>query len=398
MALAGRRRTVAAAVAASLFLSGCWDRREINDVAFVVATAIDKAGPRYRVMVQIPLPGQMGTLGQSGGGGTSGTKTFYVDSAVGDTIREANSELQLAMSRRMSFAHMRVLLIGEDLARVGISPVIDVNARIPQNRLTAFMLVVKGQGGSVLNADAPMERYPAEMIRELAGTQTMKNPRRIRDVLHALISDGLDPVLPAISVVKTEPEGEHDAVSTIRVAGYAVFRGDRLAGYLEGGAAEGLLWAMNQAKNPVITVKPPKGEGKITIQFPQTDASLRVRMRQGQPVYSLRIRATGAVIENESNYDLAAGENMEVIERTAKRVIEQEVYQALAALQHRFHADPIGYGDALHRQQYAVWRKLRTHWDEVYTKVHTVVDAEVQVENTGNVREPMGIPRKELTE
>lgn len=48
-----------------ILLTGCWDRTEINDIAFVVSSAIDKKKDQYRVAMQIPLVGQLG--GQTGG-------------------------------------------------------------------------------------------------------------------------------------------------------------------------------------------------------------------------------------------------------------------------------------------------------------------------------------------
>lgn len=52
----------------SVLLGGCWDRREVNDVAFVMGTGLDKEGDQYRVTMQIALPGQLGSSGSTGGG------------------------------------------------------------------------------------------------------------------------------------------------------------------------------------------------------------------------------------------------------------------------------------------------------------------------------------------
>ena len=49
-------------------LTGCWDREEINDVAFVIGIAVDKEGDEYRSSLQIALPGQAGASGSEGGG------------------------------------------------------------------------------------------------------------------------------------------------------------------------------------------------------------------------------------------------------------------------------------------------------------------------------------------
>ncbi|HWO97783.1 MAG TPA: Ger(x)C family spore germination protein, partial [Bacillus sp. (in: firmicutes)] len=120
-------------------LTGCWDRKEINDIAFVTATGFDRKGEnQYQVSVQVPLPGGMGGAGSSGGGGgTGGNKSFYVDSEIGRNIRESNDKLQRRMSRNLYFAHRRVLIVGDELARKGFDDVLNLIALQPQARLSA---------------------------------------------------------------------------------------------------------------------------------------------------------------------------------------------------------------------------------------------------------------------
>lgn len=44
-----------ACCAASLLLSGCWSRNEINDIAVVTAIGIDKQKDQYTVSLQVPI-------------------------------------------------------------------------------------------------------------------------------------------------------------------------------------------------------------------------------------------------------------------------------------------------------------------------------------------------------
>ena len=41
----------------TLFLSGCWNRRELNDLAIAVAAGVDWVDGRYRLTVQVANPG-----------------------------------------------------------------------------------------------------------------------------------------------------------------------------------------------------------------------------------------------------------------------------------------------------------------------------------------------------
>lgn len=145
-----------------LALAGCWDRKEINDVAFVIGSSVDKENGMYRSALQIALPGNLGGAGsKGGGGGTSGGKSYYLESKTGITLRSANMEIQAGNSRNLSFSHRRVLLIGEDFARDGIAPMLDQFARIPQNRLSSLVAVTSGSAYKIWTPQRRWSNSPA---------------------------------------------------------------------------------------------------------------------------------------------------------------------------------------------------------------------------------------------
>lgn len=43
----------------ALLLSGCWNRRELNELGIAVAAGIDRVEDRYRLSVQVVVPGQV---------------------------------------------------------------------------------------------------------------------------------------------------------------------------------------------------------------------------------------------------------------------------------------------------------------------------------------------------
>ncbi|GJM76942.1 hypothetical protein HMSSN036_91580 [Paenibacillus macerans] len=52
-----------------VLLTGCWDRIEVNDIAFVLGSSTDREDGLIRSTVQIALPSQLGGAGSQGGGG-----------------------------------------------------------------------------------------------------------------------------------------------------------------------------------------------------------------------------------------------------------------------------------------------------------------------------------------
>ncbi|SIS53672.1 spore germination protein KC [Alicyclobacillus vulcanalis] len=378
-------------------VSGCWDRREINDMAFVTACAADRTEDgKYRVTVEMPLPGKISTVGNlGGGGGSSGSKAYFIDSTVGDTFRQANADEQRAMSRQLYFAHMRVFVFGEELARDNIAQAIDVMARVPQNRMTTYLVVSEGPGADVLNTESSMEKTPAEFLRELA-SQAERHPRTVKRVTEALLAEGQDPYMPLVSVIETTPGDEARRQTYVKVTGLAIFRGPRMVGMLKGPQAEGVLFALGEVKRPTITVNAPRGSGHVSVIV--TRYRTRVAMHRDGDHVSCRItvKAMGTLAENTSPYMYEITRNLPRLEHEASAAIANEIASGMRALQ-EMRADPVGLCNRVYRLYPALWHARKADWREsLYAHIPVSVHVELDLRNSGNATSPVAIPEEDL--
>ncbi|MDD3074550.1 MAG: Ger(x)C family spore germination protein, partial [Eubacteriales bacterium] len=124
-------------------LSGCWDSVELDQLALVLLIGIDTdpMGDGFEVTVHVLNVAAGGT---GGGGGSKNISQTLTLSARGQTLSDATRNLRGRVQGRFSFHHVRVVLIGEDLARKGIQPVLDFLFRAPEIRLTSYLLVCQG--------------------------------------------------------------------------------------------------------------------------------------------------------------------------------------------------------------------------------------------------------------
>ncbi|MBP1936750.1 Ger(x)C family spore germination protein [Paenibacillus sediminis] len=371
----------------AVMLTGCWDRIEVNDVAFVLGTAVDKEGSEIRTTVQIALPGQLGGAGsQGGGGGTSGSKPWYLESKPGLSIRDSNENEQFSLSRKENYSHRRILLFGEDLAKDGIGKYLDVLARIPQNRLSSFVLVTRGPASKVISTNVATEKFPAEMIREIM-KQSMKKPRTIKHLANALLTEGLDPVLPVVTPDKSAPGNDGPPEDTIRLDGIAVFNHDKCTGFLTGKMAQAVVIAMNQAKDPEIVVPMPGDNGYLFVRLHTTDVSLRPSIKGDSVSVLIKVAADSTILENESNYALTSPESIAKLERMIEDDINSEITEAFRKLQ-KYHSDALGVGKTIHDVKPKEWDKLKNRWNTIYPSIDVAVQTRVVVENTGAVLKP----------
>lgn len=62
----------------TLVLSGCWERNELNEIAFVLGIGIDKAEKGYTVSMQVVIPSAI-TSQTNGGGEAVESQWLYIN-------------------------------------------------------------------------------------------------------------------------------------------------------------------------------------------------------------------------------------------------------------------------------------------------------------------------------
>src|SRR5262245_45987903 len=104
-----------------LLLTGCWGRRELNDLAVVAGMGIDKVGDQYLFSFQVCNPGEIATT--KGGSGKAPVTTYHIKA---HTIFTAVRRLTTSTPRKLYFAHLRIFVIGESVAKEAIAPILDL--------------------------------------------------------------------------------------------------------------------------------------------------------------------------------------------------------------------------------------------------------------------------------
>lgn len=370
-----------------LLLPGCWDRREINDVAFVLASAIDKEGDNIRVSVLIPLPGNMGGSGSGGGGGSGGQKPYAIKTETGKTIREAVSKLQYRLPRHLFFGHRRVIVIGEDLARSeGVSTIIDAVTRMPENRLTAFIAISQGNAVDVLNADTRLERFSAESMRELLQSEASVRVS-LKDIISKVIAIGEDAFFPYVEKVKTKIKGQE--AEDVLIEGFVLTHDGKMKGVVKGNAAIGLRLLNRQFRKYDETFN---DEGNyLTVAINQADVNIKPVLKDGKLTFRIHSMVKASINEDRNldrNYD--DYKQRRQIEQMVQQRVVDNIKLALANMQ-RTNSDAIGFGLYVYRAYPQIWTKqYRKEWGTLFRETEFEVTATANLFRLGMSSENLG--------
>ncbi|CUH96508.1 hypothetical protein P22_2598 [Propionispora sp. 2/2-37] len=391
----------------TVMLSGCWDRMEINDLAIVTAVGIDKTEKgEICLSLLIPTPKRLaGSSGGNGGGGSGGggngggedTAPTILISECGEGIVDAFRKLQGKSSREIMFSHVRLIVIGERLAKDGVADVLDFFSRYRQSNLRAHILFSTNNIDEVLESDPGIEQTVSELIRE-EGEEGVGIRTDLKDFIRMLTEEGINPIagqivmLPLLAkhddnAAREKPK-EEKSFSSVR--GAAVFRKDVLAGWISDAETRGILWLRGEIKEGAggITVDIPedKGGGKIAARVRGARTKLQPDIHDGKLSIAVSIEAQVVIYESSSKIDLSDPKSIYYIEKLLADDINEKIAIALEKTQKQLQCDVVGFGNAVYRKYPAEWRnQYKESWPEYYPGLDIQVASKVWIPRVGFV-------------
>lgn len=372
-------------------LSGCWSRREMSELAIVLGAGVDRTPDnRIQLTLQLARPGAF--AGGAEAGGEKKTNTWVV-SETGNTIFEAERNMNLKVSRRIYWAHDIIVVFGEEAAKSGVRDYVNFFLRDPLPRETTWVLVTKGEAKKVLESHSELEPSSAQsigfIVRNRAGLAVM-----IKDFAISLASRGTNPALPVLEMQKFgEPEGPGTEKSEQHeegvITGAGVFKDEYLAGWLDTSETRGLLWLRDEMDKGVITVPSP-GRPEKLISIDVVTAKTRVEPEyDGEEIrFSVDISFEGELLEQQSTEDLTTQENTAAIEAAAAEEVIRRCSVTLAKVQGEYRTDIFGFGEAFHRKYKKDWKELKYQWDDAFAGAQINIAAEAHLRRTGLLTSP----------
>ncbi|MED1472731.1 Ger(x)C family spore germination protein [Bacillus salipaludis] len=369
-------------LSANLFLTGCWDRKEVNDMALVLGAAIDKdKGDSIKLSLQILIPRAVSS-GQTGGGG--GGPEVMTRSAVGENMADAASKLQLKFPRKIFWGHCKTFVIGKELAESGnLHKQIDFLLRHPEPRERAYLYVGDGEAGSYLKYNPPLERYTGEGLRKLSelhiGVDTT-----VKDFEEMVTGDAGAAILPLI-----KGKGAPDLI------GSAIFKKDKMVGQINTKVTRGLMWLRNEIEVTAVTVTPRKGE-TIALDPIRASTKLLPTIKNGKWKILVKVSSEGTIVQNGSNLDVMSPTITKRVEKELEQDIKQRINISLKQVKQGMNIDAFGFADAFHRKYPKEWEKVKNHWDVVLPKVEVKININTRIRRPGLSTKPAGLKEEEV--
>ncbi|WP_313894152.1 Ger(x)C family spore germination protein [Psychrobacillus sp.] len=373
-------------------LSGCWSKRELNELALVAALGIDLIDGEYAISVQVINPSQISS--KQSADGQAPVVTYH---AKGKTVFEAVRKILASSPRKLYFAHLQLIVIGEELASNGLKDTVDFLARDQEIR-NDFTFIVSQQATAkdVLNVLTPIEKIPAnKMLNSLKAMQEAWGSTLevgIEELLTKLSAKGQYYVLSAIEINGDKRLGidptNVERIETpviLKFTGLAIFQEDKLLGYLNEYESKSFNYLNNKIKSTIEIISCPS-EGQLSTEVTQSKTKIKGLTNDGKPIINVSIDVVQNVAEVKCDIDLTETKTIEWIDNQTEELIEKNIKQVLNTIQKNYKADVLGFGEAIHRADPKEWKEIKGAWETIYPEIEVNVKVNVKTQGLGTLQ------------
>ena len=378
-----------------IFLTGCTNQKELNDLAIISAMAMDKNDDgTYTKTIQIINPINVAGGLQGGGGGQSPTVTVY--SAKGHSALEAHFNATSKVSRRLYHAHANLLVISEEIAKKGeISTILDAFERDPEVRSKLKLVIAHGtKAGDLLKTLTAIDKIPAEKVNgTLKITELAKGEHlevSIQEFISALTTDGREPVLSGFRMKGKVKQGKDvtniqksELDTTLEADGLAIFREEKLIDWYQGDTSRGVVWILDKIKETDVELDWKGNRNRLVCNIIRQKTKVTANTNKGRPVITVRVRAEGDIREVRTPVNLNDPSIILDLEKELREEIKKELEQTVKKTQLN-KTDIFGFGEVVHRSDPKQWERMKNDWNETYFPKLTVkVEVEAYIRRSG---------------
>ncbi|BCJ86977.1 Ger(x)C family spore germination protein [Effusibacillus dendaii] len=416
-------------VVVTLPVTGCYDRVELEGMAFVVSLGLDK-GPDNTIDVtaRIAVPRKLAVGPGGGGGGGGGGKDEAVSGAKPVTVRahsiaEALNLLNTTVERRISLIHLANIAIGEALAREGIVPVLRPLVRYREFRRTTTVFIIPGNVREAYEMNKPILEQSVtrftESVDDVGRHTGLFASKKLHEILVALETVNEDPIASVFAVnqmvkKQTKASSEQEAVSMKQEAtesnlsfepgkvvrmggnpaefvGTAIFQKDRLVTYLDGIDTRMLLIIRGELLRTQMDFPDPIDKGKyvgLELKHARTPV-IHVDLKSNPVRVTIRQRLEGELTGVQSAIDYTREDNMNLLERSVRERLERRQETLIKQIFHEYQADPFGVFKRT-RGQFATDEELhKFNLREKLKDAEVNVSVDLQIRRVGLVLTPI---------
>ena len=366
-------------------LTGCYDQKELNKIAILTATEINKIDDEYVINAQVVNP-------QAPDKTTNIEAPFFIYTGKGKSIQEAYRQIKLSSSRYLYPEHLRIVIINESIAKEDISQILDFYLRDPSIR-TEFNVLI-GKNNDIISTITPLNQISASSIIDTLEINNnylgVSNNTTLNEMAVSYLNPNTEIILPSIKLnnPSKEKDTEENTKSTkinsiYELSGLAIFKDNKLQGYLTNKESITYNMIKNNIENSILTYECEKNK-YLTLEIITSKSKITAKNKKIN--IDLSIQAT--INESSCSTKLNNKKNIEIIEHNLEKYLNNNIKNDIDYIRNKYNTDIFGFLDTIYKQDYNTYIKIKNNWyNNEFKNIPINIKTKIRIVGIGNIME-----------
>lgn len=364
-----------------IFLTGCWDYREIEDATIVNIICLDKDEKTKEYILSIEV---MDVKGLAQGVDVSP----QIIEARGTSIIDAVRNLISITTKVPYWSHVTMVILSQEIAKEGIVPVLDWIARSPELQLTLNIFVSKEKTAKEILRSG--ERFTMTRIFEY---ETISKAFRFlaklpyvkaNKVINEVQSKELYTVIPTVETLNLQGDTYANFI------GSAYFKEGKLEGFFSPIDTMKYLFVLNHVKGGALVV-PTDGEGEIvSLSIYKNTTKIKIDFIDDNIEINVNIKPVVSIAEIDGVVDYTSKEGRKILKEKADLFIENEIQTFIEGVQKNPGIDVFNFGNKIKKRHPGLWKKIEEDWPQIFREVSIKVNSDIKIKSSQHITTPIG--------
>lgn len=361
-----------------LFLTGCYDRFELDNLAYVIAIGIDPGeNGNVNISYQVAVPVKI-----TGEGSESGKDTYTTYTISSPSLSMGNSMLNTLISKEINLSHIKLIVYSEELAKSGLSGHVNVFMSHTEIRPKVTFAICQGSAEKLLNEVSPtLEVSPARYYELLFSSFNYTGFEASSELVDFYTSlQSIDRESFSMYIKLSDKSGDKKEIES---AGLAIFKDSKMIDILEPELIFPHLILTNSLKKTNYAIPDFNDSSKvISMRIDHTGAPyIKVTLDGDIPKIYCNIKLHAHLVSSGSAINFYDSQNKDRLIEELNISIENLISRYFDKTIHEYQSDISGMG-RMAKMNFLTWNEFENYnWLSKYkNSIYEIeVDTDVNI-------------------
>lgn len=278
-----------------LLLSGCWNSKDIQDLAYITALGLDYVNEEYVIYAQVL---NFSNVAKSESSEAGKPVPVWVGRGNGSTWSEALISLHKASQNPLYWGQIKAIVCSEEVLKQGVELAYETMNRYREIRYNIYIFATNEPLEKLLVQKAILNMSPIDTLL-ITPEQSYKLrsyilPKDGFRIISEINEPGASTRFPSIVINKNLWYEDEQKKPMLQINGAYYYEKNHYIGWLSESDLAGVRWSDRNFGRSPLTI-PNKEDPVATLILENPHYKRELRMHDGNPEYTIQLELTGYV-------------------------------------------------------------------------------------------------------